>query len=360
MLTSLIGYKSRCSATAVRIVNTSILPVDCDKAVPYFYTMKHVSILALHDATMTSIDSAYQLFNRVNDFSHYQQKPSYYTVDIAAVEKSTELNHGLYTIKASKTLADIRKTDVIVIPLLCGDFPKAIKANEPYCDWVMEQYRQGAEIVCLCVGSFFLASTGLLNNKRCAIHWAAKNEFGAMFPGIHLVEDSIITDEDGIYTSAGGYSYLNLLLYIIEKHQGREMSIIASKMFEIDVDRKSQNPFTIFIGQKRHGDSQVLQAQAYIEAHSTETFTVDQLCSILGLGRRTFERRFKKCTGNAVNEYIQRVKVEFVKKQLETGTKTINELIYEVGYNNIDAFRKVFKRFTSLSPREYKKRYASF
>lgn len=319
--------------------------------------MKHISILALHDATINSIDSSQQLLIRVNDFLRYQQKAPFYTVDIVGAERNIQLNNGLYSITAQKTLEEVKKTDVIVIPLLCGNFPKAIQANKPFQDWVISHYHRGAEIVCLCVGSFFLASTGLLKDRKCAIHWAAKAEFNTMFPEVDLVDDKIITDESGIYTCAGGYSYLNLLLYIIEKHLGREMSILASKMFEIDIERKSQNPFVIFVGQKRHGDREVLSAQEFIENNPTESFAVDEICSKFGVGRRTFERRFKKGTGNSIAEYVQRVKVEFAKKHLESDRKNINEIIYEVGYNDIDAFRKVFKRYTDLSPIDYRKKY---
>jgi transcriptional regulator GlxA family with amidase domain len=223
---------------------------------------------------------------------------------------------------------------------------------------VIAQYQSNAEIVCLCVGSFFLASTGLLKDGKCAVHWAAKNEFRSMFPDIKIIDDTIITDEKGIYTCGGGYSYLNLLLYIIEKHLGREISILASKMFEIDIERKSQNPFMIFVGQKKHHDETVLKAQEFIEANPTSTFTVDEICETFDVGRRTFERRFKKCTGNSVLEYIQRVKVEFVKKQLEIGRKTVNEIIFETGYNDVNAFRNVFKKFTDLSPIDYRKKFA--
>jgi len=341
------------------MVNTPILPVDCDSRLLYFYCMKHISILALDDATLTSIDSSQQILNRANDFLRYQQKDIFYTVDIVGAKKNIKLNHGLYNVNATKTLNEIKTTDLIIIPLLCGDFSKAIKTNEKYRDWVISQYHHGAEIVCLCVGSFFLASTGLLKNKKCAIHWAAKNEFKGMFPEVNLIDDAIITDESGIYTCAGGYSYLNLLLYIIEKHLGREMSILASKMFEIDIERKSQNPFIIFVGQKRHADTEVLNAQEFIETNPTETFTVDEICSKFGVGRRTFERRFKRSTGNSVVEYIQRVKVEFAKKQLESGRKTINEIIYKTGYNNIDAFRKVFKKYTDMSPIDYRRKYTA-
>lgn len=225
---------------------------------------------------------------------------------------------------------------MIVIPITCGHFPKSVQLNKKFVDWVSSHYKNGVEIASHCVGSFFLASTGLLDNKNCAVHWAARNEFRTMFPHVKLVDDHLITDEEGIYTCGGAYSYLNLLLYIIEKHLGREMSLLASKMFEIDIDRKNQNQFVIFLGQKSHNDDNVLEAQNFIE--------------------RNYE---KKLTGNSVIEYIQRVKVEAVKKQLELGRKTINEIVYEVGYNDVNAFRTLFKRCTGLSPVDYRKKYHS-
>jgi len=319
--------------------------------------MKGISILALSDATMSCIDSAYQILTRVNDFQRYQGKPAYYDVEIVGIDKSVQLNGGLYQIHVDNTIAEVKQTDVIVIPLICGNFSKTFEVNKGFCEWVLQQYEQGAEIVCLCVGSFFLASTGLLNGRKCAVHWAARNEFAAMFPQVQVVDDTIITDEQGIYTCGGGYSYLNLLLYVIEKHLGREMSILASKMFEIDIERKNQNQFMIFMGQKRHGNKHVLAAQELIENNATETFSVDEICAKLEVSRRTFERRFKECTGNSIAAYMQRVKVEFAKQQLETSTKTVNEIIYETGYNDVDAFRKVFKKYTDVSPADYRKRY---
>lgn len=320
--------------------------------------MKHVSILPLYDATLTSIDSSHQLLSRVNDFMRYQGKPPFYDIEVVGLTKNTKLSNGLYTINTDKTISQIERTNVIVLPLLCGDFKKAIQENKKYTDWLTAQYHKGAEIVCLCVGSFYLASTGLLDNRKCAVHWAAKNEFKEMFPNVKVIDDNIITDEKGIYTCGGGYSYLNLLLYIFEKHLDRGISILASKMFEIDIERKSQNPYMIFIGQKNHGDELVLKAQEFIENNPTENYTVDKISENLNVGRRTFERRFKKCTGNSILEYIQRVKVEFAKKHLEAGRKTVNEIIYETGYNDIDAFRKVFKKITDLSPVDYRKKYS--
>lgn len=321
--------------------------------------MKKVSILALKDATINCIDSTYQIFNRVNDFQRYMQKPDFYKVEIVGLSQQVELSNGLYNIRVNETIDQVTKTDLIIIPIICSDFSKTAELNIEFKDWVVQRVSRGAEVMSLCVGSFFLASTGLLDNRKCSVHWASQNEFAVLYPNVELVNDTLITDENGIYTCGGGYSYLTLILYILEKHLGRSTAVLASKMFEIEIDRKSQNPFMIFLGQKKHEDQTILEAQEFIESNPTELFSVDKLSNKFNLGRRTFERRFKKNTGNSVAEYIQRVKVEFTKKELETNQKTVNEIIYELGYNDTNSFRKVFRKFTDLTMKDYRKKFQS-
>jgi transcriptional regulator GlxA family with amidase domain len=178
-----------------------------------------------------------------------------------------------------------------------------------------------------------------------------------MFPDVDLVSDKIITDENGVYSSGGAYSFLNLILYLIEKHAGREMAIFCSKVFEIDIDRGSQSPFIMFTGQKEHEDEAIIQAQQFIESNFQEKITVDQLAGKLALGRRNLERRFKKATSNTVVEYIQRVKIEAAKMKLESSRLNVNEVMYDVGYTDNKAFRITFKKITGLSPVQYKNRY---
>jgi transcriptional regulator GlxA family with amidase domain len=232
-----------------------------------------------------------------------------------------------------------------------------VAQNGEAIPWIIRQYKMGAEIACMCIGSFFLASTGLLDGKPCATHWLSANDFRRLFPDVLLMDDKIMTAADGIYTSGGAYSFTNLLLYLVEKYAGREAAIMASKTFMIDIDRSTQSPFLMFAGQKGHGDDAVLQAQAFIEQNFTEKLSVDELTERFGVGRRSFERRFKKATANTVVEYIQRVKIEAAKKALEGGRKTVSEVMYEVGYNDSKAFRDVFKKFVGMSPVDYRWKY---
>ncbi len=207
------------------------------------------------------------------------------------------------------------------------------------------------------LGAFLFASTGLLKGKQCSTHWLYAAQFRQMFPDVKLADDKIVTDQNGLYSSGGATSYWNLLLYLVEKYTDRETAILISKFFLLDIGKQNQSSFIIFTGQKDHGDEAVKNAQEYIELNYKDKITVDELCDLFGVGRRTFERRFKKATNNTIVEYIQRVKIEAAKKELEQGRKTVNEVMYDVGYTDTKAFRDVFKKIAGLSPIDYRKKY---
>ncbi len=178
-----------------------------------------------------------------------------------------------------------------------------------------------------------------------------------MFPKVNLQPDRLITDENGIYTNGGAYSFLNLLIYLIEKYFDRQTAIYCSKVFQIEMDRNSQSAFAIFTGQKLHADEVVKKAQTYIESNLREKISMEELSTKFAIGRRNFDRRFIKATCNTPVEYMQRAKMEWAKKAFEGSRKTISEVMYEVGYSDLKAFRDVFKNITGMSPIDYKSRY---
>jgi transcriptional regulator GlxA family with amidase domain len=172
-----------------------------------------------------------------------------------------------------------------------------------------------------------------------------------------VVDGAVVTEEDRIYSSGGAHSLWNLLLYLLEKYTDRDTAILASKYFALDIDRNSQAAFAMFTGQKNHADKEILKAQEYIEKQVRERISIDELATIAATGRRTFERRFKQATNNAVLQYIQRIKIEAAKRQFENSRKNVSEVMYEVGYTDTKAFRDLFKKITGLTPIEYRNKY---
>jgi transcriptional regulator GlxA family with amidase domain len=323
-----------------------------------FGHMKHVSILVPRGHfSMVNLEGSHQMLNWVNGFLTETGRQPVFRIQLVGLERPTWLNTGLFAIHPDLLLDEVKRTDLVILPAIFGDVQQNLEWNRELIPWLVKQYKAGAEIASMCIGSMFLAATGLLDGRACSTHWQFANQFRMMYPRANLMDDRILTEADGIYTSGGAYSFTNLLVYLIEKYAGREVAIVAAKAFMIDIDRSSQSPFAIFAGQKAHSDEDVLQVQEFIEQNYSDHITVDFLTHRFGIGRRTFERRFKLATANTVVEYIQRVKMEAAKKQLESGRKTVNEVMYEVGYSDTKAFREVFRRCTGMSPVDYRNKY---
>jgi transcriptional regulator GlxA family with amidase domain len=319
--------------------------------------MKHITILIPKGAILGSIEGPRQLLTAVNSYLGSIGRSPLFTVELVGLTEETPLVSGVYTIKTKRTINDVDRTDLVIIPAIDGELGNAIKQNEDFIPWIVKQYNNGAEVASLCVGAFLLASTGLVDGKKCATHWMASNEFRKMFPNVELVTEKVVTDENGIYTSGGAYSYLSLVLYIIEKYAGRPAAVFCAKIFAIDFDRNSQSPFMMFTGQKEHEDDSIKKAQTFIEDNFKNKITVDELADVVSLSRRNLERRFKKATSNTVVEYIQKVKIEAAKMSLESSSENVNEVMYKVGYSDTKAFRNTFKRITGLSPVQYRMKY---
>jgi transcriptional regulator GlxA family with amidase domain len=321
--------------------------------------MKHLTILvpAGEGNNLSSIVGAYKIFTKANEHWKSRYKKELFSIQLAGVSKKVDYYDGLFSVKPHTHISELTKTNLIIIPSLNHRYQYIAKENKQLIDWIGKQYKNGAEVAAICTGAFILASTGLLDGKKCSTHWTAADTFRTMFPNVNLQTDKLITDEHGMYTNGGAYSFLNLVIYLVEKYFDRQTAIFCSKVFQIEMDRKSQSEFTIFTGQKMHGDEMVVKAQSYIESNLDEKISIEELSSKFLVGRRNFDRRFIKATGNTPIEYTQRVKMEAAKKAFETGRKTISEVMYEVGYSDNKAFREVFRKVTGMSPIEYKGKY---
>lgn len=324
--------------------------------------MKHLAILVpdeqINLGTVACITGSFQIFNEANSFQEKNGKSATFHVELVGASREKFLDHNHLSIRHQRVVSDLTQSDLIIIPAsLIRSYETATCNNRVLIDWVKKQYMQGAEVASMCAGIFTLASTGLLAGRTCSTHWALSDHFKMQFPEVHLQTDKLITDEGGIYTNGGAYSFLHLLIYLIEKHYDRQTAVHCAKYFQIDVDRNLQAEFAIFVGHKKHDDQAILDAQQFIEDNYQEKISIEALSTQYGIGRRSFDRRFIKATGLTPLDYLQRVKIEAAKKSFENTRKNINEVMYDVGYNDTKAFREVFNRVTGMSPIAYKAKY---
>lgn len=319
--------------------------------------MKTVSLLIYEDAILSSVSSVMDMLLEVNRYmTEMGREPAFKLELVSEKVKNIQLHVPAQFI-CYKTIDEVKQTDLILAPAFQGDPTAVLRKNKPIIEWLHFMHACGTEVASLCLGSYFLAEAGLLKGKSCTSHWMALEDMRSRYPDINVLPDRVMTDQDGIYTSGGAFISLNLVLYLIEKFCGREVSIWTSKMFSIDMDRVNQAHFAVFQGQRRHEDEDILKAQAFIEQHYDQQISVEQIAEQANMSKRNFIRRFKVATQNTPLEYLQRVKIESAKKELEKNTQNISTLMYNAGYNDLKTFRQVFKRITGLTPQEYRKKY---
>ncbi|TWF33826.1 AraC family transcriptional regulator with amidase-like domain [Chitinophaga polysaccharea] len=320
--------------------------------------MKTISLLIYEDAILSSIASVMDIFNGANRYcAQAGKEPAFKLELIGEKMKNIQLQSPAQFI-CYKTIDEVTQTDLIMAPAFQGTPDHVLPKNKGLVDWIRDMHAGGTEVASLCLGSYFLAEAGLLSGKSCTSHWQALDDMRTRYPDINVLADKVMTDQEGLYTSGGAFVSLNLVLYLIEKFCGRDASIWVSKMFSIDMDRVNQSHFAVFQGQRRHEDQDILKTQVYIEQHFDEQLSIDQLAAMANMSKRNYIRRFKQATQNTPLEYLQRVKIEAAKKELEKNSQNITTLMFNAGYNDVKTFRQVFKRFTGLTPQEYRKKYS--
>ena len=317
-----------------------------------------ISVFVPEYGVIEAVTPPFRTFHTANEFLTAFGKKPIFNVEYVGLNEYVPANNGEYMVKTNRLLKDVAKTDLLIIPPTFGDTAKGIEANAEAIPYFKKLHDQGASLASLCIGAFLLAETGLLNGKKCSTHWAYINEFKERYPTIRVEDGAIITEHDNIYSSGGASSLWNLILYLVEKFSDREVAVMVSKYFALDIGRDSQSQFAIFKGQRNHGDDEIKEVQDYIEKNYSDKISIDMLANLISSGRRTFERRFKDATNNTPLEYIQRVRIEAAKTFFEASRKNVTEIMFDVGYTDTKSFRDIFKKLTGLTPIEYRNKFA--
>lgn len=281
----------------------------------------------------------------------------FFSVELVSLTNEKTVNNCGFTIECHDVFDINTEADIIVVPAAIGNMQSLLAEYQTFVQWMKAKQQAGTVLCSTCTGAFFVAATGVLDHKEATTSWFAANEFRNLFPFVKLQDEKIIVDNGKQITGGATMSFQNLVVYLIEKFYGKTIGNQAAKLYLVEKGKYSQSQFSIFNSQKNHSDNEILTIQAWIENNITEKIVISELANRVSLAERTFIRRFKAATGNTPSEYIQRAKVEFAKQLLEDEKESIKEISYKTGYEDITYFRGIFKKYTGLTPIEYKKQF---
>ncbi len=320
-----------------------------------------IGILVYSKCSLWSASGPMELLIRANKAKDYfyENRASSLKFDVEFVggdRNKVETGYN-YPISYNTDIYSGKIYDLIVVPGFDHDLEETLILNKDAIEWIKFQHLNKSKIASICTGSFLLAKSGILNGRTATTHWLGVEKFEKLFPDVRLTPEKILIDNGDFLISGGATSFHNLIIYIIEKYMGRKVALGVSKLYLIGNHLETQKTFSVLTMQKEHKDKEIIKAQTYIESNFRIGISLQQLADKLCMSKRNFIRRFKKATGDTPFLYIQKVKVEEAKKMLESENRTVEEIVYEVGYEDTNAFRKLFVKHTGTSPGKYKKMF---
>jgi transcriptional regulator GlxA family with amidase domain len=322
--------------------------------------MKKVVILAAENSLLSTIASPMDMFLQAGVMWNITmgEKPApLFDVKLVTSDGNPITALNRVPVAPSCSMHDIDDADLIVIPSQGFFFDPQSKDHAERVEWLKGWYEKGSDLASVCAGAFTLASTGLLDGKTATTHWGLTRQFKKSFPEVDLRTDLLVTDEGRLFCGGGISADLNLSLYLIQKYCGREVALQSSRCTLVDLDSISQAPFAVFSPEKNHSDSKILDAQVWIENNLQSKVDIDALAHDAGMGPRQFNRRFRAATGETVTRYMQLVRIEAAKVELVNTSISVEEISLRTGYENVSFFRRIFKKNTSLTPAEYRRRF---
>ena len=323
-----------------------------------------VSLLAIPEVMASTLIGLYDVLNSFTLLSTYNDalptEPPF-TVEIVVPSPGLTHTSSGMPIPAGRSIDDIDSTDVIIVPSVIVARGEWLKGRYPsIVRWLTEMHANGAQLCSTCSGVLLLAETGLLEGKEATIHWIYAPTFQRNFPGVRLrVEKALIAigDNNQFIMSGASTAWHDLILYLISQHAGPTAAQAIAKFFAFQWHADGLSPYVMFEPAMDHGDAVIQETQKWLNKHFSVPSPIEQAVRQSGIAERTFKRRFKNATGHTPIEYVQRLRVDEAKRRLERTTAPIDEIGWQVGYEDPTFFRRLFKRLTGVTAGAYRRRF---
>ena len=325
-----------------------------------------VTILMADMCSATSVAATLEFFECANVLYQYAEarhsehrtlKANLFEVETASIDGLPVSCTGNLELKPNKALHDIEHTSLIIVPGFMFSILSVLPKLGPMVDWLKQQHDKGSYIASICTGAFVVASTGLLDGKSATTHWLFAEQFNRSFPQVKLHIERTVTEEGQIMCSGGSTSSSDLLLHLIRKFSSPQLAAECAKKLLVDITPRTQTPYACTTFKKNHTDADILKIQIWLENHLAKNVNMEVLVKEFALSMRNFIRRFKDATGQTPVQYLQNLRIEKAKHLLESSRQSFEAITQQVGYEDGNSFRRLFKERVGLSPMAYRKRF---
>ena len=324
-----------------------------------------VCLVAIPEVMASTLMGLYDVLNSFSLLGTYSDalagRAQSFKAEIVATAAGTLSSASGVPVEATRSIGQIDSADVIIVPSVLvargewqqGRYPALVR-------WLTKMHAAGAQLCSTCSGVLLLAETGLLDGKDATIHWMYAQTFRRNFPGVRLRLDRALVaagKRQEFLMSGTSTSWHDLILYLIAQHAGPTAAQAVAKFFAFQWHADGLSPYVVFEPPTGHGDAAIHKAQSWLSGHFSVANPIEQAARLSGIPERSFKRRFKRATGHAPIDYVQRLRVEEAKRRLERTRAPVDEIGWNVGYEDPAFFRRLFKRITGVTAGAYRRKF---
>ncbi|EGQ9302261.1 helix-turn-helix domain-containing protein [Vibrio aestuarianus] len=267
---------------------------------------------------------------------------------------------GGIRLSPNRDWSEISDTDVLLIGS-CGEPEKLpLLMSDEMGNWLKKLIKETSYVVSLCTGAFILAHFNVLNRKTATTHWVHSRLFRDLYPKVKLQAHIKITREDNLICTSSVGEYYQAIMLVIDGLFGSNHKEKCAHFLKGEVTEEQQVSHSDFVEFRQHNDQLIHALQDWMHEQNPTKLSVVKCASHCFLSERQMKRRFKMATGETPINYIQRIRIALAREKLNRTEHSIERICNEIGYNDTNHFRALFKKYQNMTPTEYRKSVQCF
>lgn len=313
-----------------------------------------VVVLVYPQIDMLDLAAPLEVFHLANlSLSHVEPQRPAYDVTLIGLGSSELIQTGCgVPVAVPQSIESFRgSVDTLIVP---GGEKWDFQEDAELMKRFLRVTDRSSRIASICTGAFLLADAGLLSGISATTHWRACGMLQDRYPDIDVQEDALFVQQGDIFTSAGSTAGIDLMLHLVQQDHGREIAMRVARDLVVFLHRPGgQSQFSETLRHQSTATGAIADLLPWLANHLAGDLRVEILADRCHMSLRNFVRQFPKVTGRTPAKYVESLRVEAVKRQLEQSTESLDEIATLVGFGSADAMRRSFQRITGVSPSQY-------
>lgn len=317
-----------------------------------------IALLAFDDAQILDVTGPLEVFGRTARWiREHGGAPDRYSLELISADGPMIRSSSGLSLQADRML-DSPGSRIDTLLIAGGIGVERIARDSRVLDWVRARAPQVRRLGSVCTGAFVLASADLLDGRRAVTHWGSCERLAQLFPQVKVERDPIFIRDGSLYTSAGVTAGMDMALSLVEEDCGRDVALAVARELVLFLRRPGgQSQFSVQLSAQAATREPIRDLQAWMAEHPGEDLRIPTLARRVAMSERTFRRFFTQELGSSPARYVERVRVEAARRDLEESPDGVDAIAARVGFGTAESMRRAFLRALHISPTAYRERF---